>query len=612
MKYFPQHFICSDSGEVLGQNLSSSIDNILDIFPAWHPNTGDFIFQSDGLDITIHTEAYLLGSQTTYLVEAHLNQSHIETESPKAVVLQLNVFPNIDMNDPSEALIDQVMENASIGYCSNPDFIKTRITSKRIKTGQTARKALGLPFLYRLVQSALEPEGKLDLDQFIYSDAHIVDDKLQSIFCLIYESLEVEQKTHSGLLNRKQLLKQIESHVAEKEYFSLLVIDIDNFKTINNTLGHLLGDQVLTELSKRIYALSKKQKGFTAHLNSDKFAWIIPANSVKHSIETLAYRMLSELRKPLMINRIPLELDASIGIASFPKEGYSPVSLIRKAESAMLQAKSASFKVKSYQPDIELSPQQRLMVMAGIPNAISNKEFHLIFQPQVNVKNKTTKGFECLLRWSKNNKSFSPGLFIPLAEMSHHIHDLTKWIISECVNHLASWQNAGKDWTVSINFSSKNLMDSRLVNYLSSQCLKHDIPTKYVVIEVTESALMDDINKTKHLLHRLHNEGFQISIDDFGTGYSSLAYLKLLPVNMIKIDQTFVTNIHKDATDATICKSLIQMSHELGLEVVAEGVETIESMALLEELGCDYAQGYLISKGVDADRVLDYTEDEIV
>lgn len=592
----------------MGQNVTSKLKNILQKYPAWHPNTGDFIYQENGLDITIHTEPYLLGTQTAYLVEANLEQSAHSSESPKPIVLQIDVLPSLDMLPPSEEFIDQIISNALIGYCSNPDFIKARITNKDIKPGQKARKALGLPFLYRLIQNALEPDGNTGNDQLIISELHIVDQKLHNIFCLINEPVHIEKSNNSGLLNRKQLLKQIESHVAAKKYFSLLMIDIDNFKAINSTLGHLLGDQVLTELSKRIYSLSKKQQGYTAHLNGDKFAWIIPANSVRHNIETLAYRMLSELRKPLMINRIPLELDASIGIASFPKEGYSPVSLLRKAESAMLQAKSSSFKVKPYEPDIELSPQQRLMVMAGIPNALLNQEFHLIFQPQVSVKDKTTKGFECLLRWSKNNKSFSPGLFIPLAEMSHHMHDLTKWIISECVAHLANWQSAGKNWTVSINFSSKNLMDSRLVNFLSSQCLKHDIPTKFVIIEITESALMDDIENTKHLLRRLHREGFQISIDDFGTGYSSLAYLKILPVNMIKIDQTFVTNIHKDATDATICKSLIRMSHELGLKVVAEGVETIEAMNLLEKLGCDYAQGYLISKGIEPDKVIGYNE----
>lgn len=600
MKKHTDHYICNKSGSILGHNNSSKNANILELIPTWQPTKGKVQTHVNKISVNVTTDILSLNSNPVFLVSVLGN-----TDDEQPIFLQIQMKQPVSLKeDNPDQLINNVINAAYIGFCSDITSTLLEFTTHKVAQGQSARSVFGLPKLFRIVERAISKAEPEKNDRLFSTNLQVIDNEIHAIHCIFHQG-KIE-KSSGLLLTRPQLIEQIEQFVRQKKFFSLLMIDIDNFKTVNSTLGHVLGDIVLKELSLRIFDLSKKRKGIAAHLNGDKFAWIIPVISVKHDIESLAYRMLTELRQPLLINKIPLEMDASIGIASFPTEGYSAVSLLRKAESSMLHAKDSSFKVKQYQPNVEHNPQQRLMVMAGIPNAISNQEFHLVFQPQVHISSRQLKGFECLLRWSKNNKSFSPGLFIPLAEMSHHIHDITKWVIKECLTQLAYWQSIGKEWTVSINFSSKNLMDMRLISYLSNQCLKHDIPTKYVIIEVTESALMVDIDNARSLLERLHNEGFKISIDDFGTGYSSLAYLKHLPVNMIKIDKTFVTDITTDKTDATICKALIDMSHDLNIEVVAEGIENKAALQKLNQLGCDYAQGYFISKGITADKVISF------
>ena len=434
--------------------------------------------------------------------------------------------------------------------------------------------------------------------------------RLSSIWCTVqdithqqqYRAL-IESGSHDDTLtrlpNRVGLMHFLDTKIEANANLALILIDLDNFRDINDALGHNFGDLVLKEIGPRLQSLG--QESFIARLGGDEFAVVVEDLTDDHQIETLAYSILAALRSPYSVHQVPIELDASLGIATYPKHSTNRSELLRHAEVAMYRAKQSTFKVLSYDPEHEHRPKQRLSVLSGLKSAIHNQEFKLIYQPQVAMEDRELKGFECLLRWNRSdNEILPPGYFIPLAEMSHHIHDITRWVIGQCFADMAEWKSQGKLWPVSINLSSKNLMDTRLVNYLSQQCLNFDIPPNYVVIELTESAVMSDTNRAISLLKKLRSEGFGISIDDFGTGYSSLTYLKILPVNALKIDKEFIGQIGKNLVDTTIVKSIISLAHNLNIEVVAEGVETMAVWNILTRLGCDYAQGYFISRGIDS------------
>lgn len=542
-------------------------------------------------------------------------------------VLQIRFEPGIPTTGAMEEQREALVRQARIGYC-NDRLAKLYGYDRAQQLIGQSPLALFMPeALEQLLVEASQTEhhlrnyltqGRSRQGQLIITQSHSVchtaNEHLLEVWLRQTPSLDSSKQSVSlatdpitDLPDRQALLHQLGVMIENGRRGALILIDLDNFKDINDALGHEFGDLVLREIGPRL--LQPGRPGYlVCRIGGDKFALLADDLIELSKVQALAYSLLATLRKPFLINTVSLEIDASIGIALFPQHASESNDLLRKAETAMYLAKESAFKVTLFRREQEHQPSYRLSVLSGLRSALHNQEFSLLYQPQMALQDQSLAGFECLLRWNReDNETLSPGSFIPLAEMSHHIHDITRWVIGQCFADLARWKQKGRLLPVSINLSSKNLMDNRLISYLSQECLNYNIPPNYVHIEITESALMSDTKRARQLLLWLRKEGFRISIDDFGTGYSSLAYLKNLPVDILKIDKTFVSKLAESQVDAAIVRSIISMAHSLDACVVAEGVESRESLERLIEYGCDYAQGYYINRGIVADQVPDFS-----
>ncbi len=379
----------------------------------------------------------------------------------------------------------------------------------------------------------------------------------------------------------------------EKTSLALLMIDLDRFKEINDTLGHYIGDLVLKEVGKRLPKVLRKADTF-ARLGGDEFAVLLPSTNNKEAKQT-AQRLLKALEEPFLIEEYNLYVGASAGIAFFPKHGMDASTLLQRADVAMYVAKNAKSGLSVYNPDYDRHSIQHLVLIGDLKHAIENDELLLYYQPKINYKTGCISGVEALVRWYHPEHGFIlPDKFIPLAEYTGLIKPITLWVINTGLRQYIEWRNKGIDVSMSINLSALNLLDSQFPKEVETVIKKLGVEPDCLQFEITESAVMVDPEQAMKIVKQLDTFGFRFSIDDFGTGYSSLAYIKKLPVEEIKIDKSFVMNVTTNESDAIIVLSTIDLAHNLGLGVIAEGVDSQEVWKMLNGLGCDGAQGYYI------------------
>ncbi|MFZ6745177.1 putative bifunctional diguanylate cyclase/phosphodiesterase [Undibacterium sp. JH2W] len=406
--------------------------------------------------------------------------------------------------------------------------------------------------------------------------------------------------TLTNLPNRALFTDMLEEAIAsarsyEKSCF-VLMMDLDRFKHVNDVMGHRFGDILLNQVAIRLSAELGTGGTKPARLGGDEFAILLP-NSSKENALDLANRILRSLEKPISIEDQTVDLGAGIGIAGFPEHASDAQSLLSRVEVAMYAAKQGNSGAVIYSPDIDKSSQQSLSLLSELRAALEQQAFRLYVQPKVGLDHGQVIAVEALVRWIHPERGFIfPDQFIPFAEQTGFIRQLTHWVMNEAARVCHVWQQQGIHLKISVNISTRDLLDQDLPGKFAQILQNNEVQPASFCLEITESAIMDDPVRAFQTLDRLHAMGLELSIDDFGTGYSSLAYLKRLPVHELKIDKSFVLKMETDIDDTKIVKSTIDLGHNMGLRVVAEGVENLEVMQLLKELGCDQAQGYYISK----------------
>jgi diguanylate cyclase (GGDEF)-like protein len=415
------------------------------------------------------------------------------------------------------------------------------------------------------------------------------------------------QATHdslTGLGNRGLLASRMHTAFDQGESRALMLVDLDGFKEINDTLGHLAGDQLLRQLGPRLTG-SLSADDTLARLGGDEFAvWLSPPVD---SVQERARALLDAIRVPFEIEGVTINVDASIGIALYPDHGTSVGALLRCADVAMYVAKKGHAGYTLYDTEIDPHSPQRLALLSDLRGAIGSDQLLLHFQPIVELKSKRIVAVEALLRWAHPREGLlEAGRFVPQAEASAIIRPLTEWVIDQALRHWRLANSTVRDCGLAINVSARNLLDTEFVGTLDAALRRHGTDPARVEIELTESALITDPERVRATLTRVREIGVGVAVDDFGTGYSSLDSLKRLPISTLKIDRSFVHGMVHDENQAVIVHSTVSLAHNLGMRVVAEGVEDQETLDLLELLGCDRVQGYLISRPQPAAALADW------
>lgn len=385
-----------------------------------------------------------------------------------------------------------------------------------------------------------------------------------------------------------------------QEILAILVVDLDDFKEVNNTLGHFSGDMLLKQLSSRLRA-TVRETDTVARLSADEFSVLL--SEIKHKQDALdvADKLCQAVERQFVLGGINLDMLMSIGIVFFPEHGGDVDALQQKAEVALYMAKQTKgFSVEVYSPEQDQRSTRRLTLMGELRDAIENGGLLLHYQPKVDISSHHIVAVESLVRWQHPEYGMlPPDEFISLAERTGLIRPLTYWVLEEALRQCAVWQKHGFTIDVAVNVPVSVLLDSAFPDRLEALLKEHRLATKRLVVEITESSLMEDQEYALQLLSHLSSIGVRISIDDFGTGYSSLAYLRRLPVSEIKIDQSFVMGMLENENDAVIVRATIGLGHNLGMTVIAEGVAEAAILKKLTIWGCDLAQGHHISPPVD-------------
>jgi len=371
-------------------------------------------------------------------------------------------------------------------------------------------------------------------------------------------------------------------------------MDLDRFKYINDALGHDVGDHVLRQVAHRLrHGIGDAD--LVARLGGDEFAVLLPATGLGDA-ESVARRLMADLEIPIEYDGQPLDVTASIGIAEFPDHGSTVQTLLRNADIAMYVAKRDRGRYSIYDPVNDDSQREHLSLLGELRRAVDRDELELYYQPKLDIASAGVSAVEALIRWHHPQRGVIPPYkFIPFAEQTGYIKVLSRWVLEKAIRQAGEWRRRGIELRISVNLSTKDLINRELPEFLVSLLSRYAVPANAICIEITESGFMEDPAHVQKVLHRLSALGIPLSIDDYGTGYSSLTYLMQLPVSELKIDRSFVATVSTDADLATVVRSTIELGHSLGLKVVAEGVEDPESLRLLTELHCDSVQGYLIS-----------------
>jgi diguanylate cyclase (GGDEF)-like protein len=379
---------------------------------------------------------------------------------------------------------------------------------------------------------------------------------------------------------------------------SILVMDLDRFKYVNDTLGHGVGDHVLREVSRRLLQVVATAD-CVARLGGDEFALLMKAGERADFSDT-ARAIIAALETPILYEGQPLDVGTSIGIAHFPEHGADAQTLVRNADIAMYVAKRNKTGFATYDPNYDSSQQEHLSLLGELRRAVEQNELRLHYQPKVSLHSANVSAVEALLRWEHPVRGVvNPALFVPFAEHTGYIKVLTRWVMREAIRQCGAWLKDGLRLQVAINISARDLMNRDLPDQVAALLAEHQVPANLVCLEITESGFMDDPAHAQKVLDRLAALGLQLSIDDYGTGYSSLSYIMRLPVQELKIDRSFISRMVGNSDISTIVRSTIELGHNLGLKVVAEGVEDAASWSMLQALGCDDAQGYFMSRPLD-------------
>ncbi len=416
------------------------------------------------------------------------------------------------------------------------------------------------------------------------------------------EQRAMHDVTHDALtdlpnrvLFRDRLEQALHAAQHDRTHAAILMMDLDRFKEINDTLGHFNGDRLLKQVAARLQGIMQ-ETATVARLGGDEFAILLPKILVVKNATEVARKIGKALQAPFGLEGLKLDVQASIGIAVYPEHGADADTLLQRADVAMYMAKQEKTGYIVYDPKHDKHSPHRLTLMGELRHAIEADELILYYQPKANIKTGEIAEVEALVRWQHpQHDLMPPDEFIPLAERTGLIKPLTIWVLNHALRQHSIWKEQGLDIGVAVNMSAHGLLDLELPDLIAGVLASHNAAPQRLVLEITETSIMVDQERALQILTRLADMGVRLSIDDFGTGYSSLAYLSKLPVCEIKIDKSFVMDMNENEKHAMIVRATIDLAHNLGLEVIAEGTCTKEIFARLESLDCDAAQGEYIT-----------------
>ena len=440
-----------------------------------------------------------------------------------------------------------------------------------------------------------------------------------SAVCFIAQNI-TERKKHEAeinymafhddltrLPNRRKFIERMTAEVEQSRSkgapLYVMILDMDRFKNYNDTLGHAFGDDLLVAFAERLRNF--QQEGtIVARLGGDEFTVLITNRVSVEEAERVAQSILKSIAQPFFVRGHELSVTTSIGIAVFPEDGEDVETLMKNADTAMYRAKERGNRYQLYNPAMNPKAYEKIVMEIDLRKALERDEFLVYYQPQVDLETLQIKGVEALVRWMHKDRGLvSPGQFIPIAEESGLIVPIGQWVLRSACLQGKRWHAAGYDQLrVSVNLSLRQFQDHDLVKNVEQVLLETEFPPECLELEITESMTMD-VERAIQVLQELKRLNVQVAIDDFGTGYSSLSYLKRFPIDRLKIDQSFVRDIHVDIHDAEIVTTIISMAHNLHLMVTAEGVETADQLAFLQEYGCEEAQGYYFARPLPAEDV---------
>lgn len=413
----------------------------------------------------------------------------------------------------------------------------------------------------------------------------------------------------TGLPNRTLLTQRLEQIIRSTQtrpgyQFAVLYIDLDRFKIINDSLGHIAGDKFLVTITHRLHQCLRSQD-MVARLGGDEFTVLLDTVHDTTEATHIAKRILDALCAPLTLQGHMLFPSASIGIVIGSAAYQNTMDLLRDADLAMYEAKKTGKACYAlFSAELHTQTFQFLQIESALRQALEHQEFRLHYQPIVSLSSGELVGFEALIRWQHSEKGFiSPGEFIPIAEETGFIIPLGEWVLREACRQLHLWHQTFPEQgplIISVNLASKQLRQPELVSVIDGILAETGLNGQFLKLELTESMLIEDIERVLQTLHSIRARGIQLSIDDFGTGYSSLSYLPRFPINALKIDRSFTSRMVDDAENLEIVRAIASLAQSIGLEVIAEGIETVQQIMQLQQLGCGYGQGYWLSKPLDS------------
>ncbi|QPK63865.1 EAL domain-containing protein [Methylomonas sp. LL1] len=410
----------------------------------------------------------------------------------------------------------------------------------------------------------------------------------------------------TDLPNRALFYDRVEQAIlsanSQNKLLSILLVEFANFKEVYDTLGRNSSDQILKQMATRLQSVVLGADS-VARIDGNIFSLLMPATDNENAAIVLAKNVQAALDPPFKAEHLNLAIHSNIGIVNFPEHGEDVDTLVQKAGVALFMAAKSHEGYVVYTPSFDDHSPRRLTLMSELRQAIDKEHLHIYYQPKVSIKTGRLYGAEALVRWQHPRHGFiAPDEFIPMAERTRTIKHLTRWALHKTFKQCAEWHRQGLDMTVSVNLSARDLHDPELPDIVAGVAASTGVKPAWMMLEITESSIMTDPERSLDIILRLHEMGYKLSIDDFGTGYSSLAYLKKMPLTELKIDKSFVCDVLHSENDAVIVKATINLAHNLGLQVTAEGVESQQVMELLEGYECDVAQGYLLSRPIPLDQ----------
>lgn len=418
----------------------------------------------------------------------------------------------------------------------------------------------------------------------------------------------------TGIYNRRGMRRELQSRIDKGKPFYLLFLDLDNFKFINDTIGHSTGDYILKTVADRALSM-ENYGGFVARNGGDEFIMLIPDDG-HHDIEKIAKDFLGKVSERIWIEEIEKQqhVYASIGIARFPSDGRNMDEILNFADTAMYEAKRAGKnKVAVFNKDMLDRYLHDKQMEETVRKALREGRFYLKYQPQFNSTSRTLRGFESLIRFEdENGKRINPSEFIPVAEQTDLIIDIDKYVLGLAMNQFKETAfSRDKNFLVSVNISAKHISDGGFVEDVTAILEETGYPAECLEIEITEYCMMRDLDRATDTIIRLHNLGIQIALDDFGTGYASLSNLIKLPINLLKIDKSFIDNLGLSQTNDDFVEAIISMGHLLHCDIISEGVETQEQLGILCDRGCDYIQGYIWGRPMVYEQALEIVRESV-